>query len=623
MRKIFSILVLTIVLSVIRINRVMAETFYEDNWISGVYVNLIDGDFSKPQQMRFIKRRSDNRAIYCLTPRETIYETENYNKYNAGDLNVINMSVEKYLRLSEIAYFGYGYPNHTSDEWYAITQFMLWREMEPNMDIFFTDKFKGNRINRFENEINEIENLITNFKKIPNFGELNLLPNSEYQIEDKNNVLNTYNIYSSDIPISKNGNILTINTKNTGTYNFSFLKIPNLYNDTSFIYKAQKGQDLLVAGAISSIHAGYKINVSKGKININKKDSRTNENIKGAKYNLYDNNDILLSTLSTDQNGNISFDNLIYGNYKIKEQEAPIGYTIDDNIYEINLNAEVINIPLYDNKIKSSVNITKKLSDKDVYEEGIQFNIYDEKDEFIDQIVTDQNGKTSVNLLYGKYKFVQQNTTLGYKKVDDFYVNIENGNDINIFLEDERIVANLKVIKKDMDFNTPITLSNTKFKIYDLINEEYLFNNDSEIFETVNGEINLVIKGGKYLLEEIESPNGYIKGDNIMFEVDENTILENNTLIINFYNRKELLKLYEPKSFNKKSMQDKFDKADDLKKELSIDNNDIKEKNSNNTISNDTIYPKTSNVDILVNTLISYILFLGIVFLLSGLKHEK
>ena len=55
MKKYFKILVLILIISTSQIKGVKAESFYEDNWITGVYANLIDGDFSKPQLMRFIR----------------------------------------------------------------------------------------------------------------------------------------------------------------------------------------------------------------------------------------------------------------------------------------------------------------------------------------------------------------------------------------------------------------------------------------------------------------------------------------------------------------------------------------------------------------------------------------
>ena len=529
MKKLIKIIVLVIVLSISRINGVKAETFYEDNWVSGVYANLVDGDFSKPQQMRFIRRKLNNMASYCLTPRETIYETENYNSLS---LSNINMSIEKYIRLSDIAYFGYGYPNHTSDEWYAITQFMIWREMEPNMDIFFTDKFKGNRISRFEAEMNEIENLIRRYHTVPNFSNLNLLPNKTYVFHDKNNVLEDYKIYSSEgITALKEDNNLIIKTDNIGDYYIKFGKDADLYYAPSYIHKASKGQDILVPGATTSMQMRIDIKVTKGSLKINKQDSEDNTNLENAKYGLYKNNE-LITILITDKNGNASYDNLVYGDYTLKEIESPKGYLKDNNIYNVTIDKELTTLNLKDNIIKANLNIKKVLNnDMDIKEEAnIKFNIYDTNNKLIDTIITDENGLASIELKYGKYKIVQLNTTLGYKKVDDFYIEIKDTNDLNYTLEDKIVNSKIKILKKDSE--SLKLIDTAQFKIKDLINDTYL--NDGEVFTTKNGIIELNIKGGKYSLEEIKSPINYNKSEDLTFIIDEE--LDNKELVLDVYN---------------------------------------------------------------------------------------
>ena len=69
MKRILKIIIILLVFSIGKVN---AENFYEDNYVTGVYALYQNGDIYKPQQMRFIRRVSDNVAAYCLTPDETI-----------------------------------------------------------------------------------------------------------------------------------------------------------------------------------------------------------------------------------------------------------------------------------------------------------------------------------------------------------------------------------------------------------------------------------------------------------------------------------------------------------------------------------------------------------------------
>lgn len=551
MKKYFTFLILILVLSITRINRVNAESFYEDNYISGVYANLIDGDFSKPQQMRFIRRKSDNKPSYCITPRVLLYDTEDYTRYYTFRQDVLNFSESKLDKVNQIAYFGYGYPGHTEDYWYAITQVMIWKEIEPNMDIFFTDTKNGNRILRFENEMNEINSLINEWNEAPAIYGGELTTNNEYEYTDRFNVLHNYEVvHDSNIDMTIDNDILKIKTYDTGMFRTMFRKNSNLYADNPYVYTASKGQDIFVQGSIGGKSYTVFFNVTNNKLQITKQDSETLEYLKGAIYNLYNDKNEYIGKLTTDSNGIGEIEHLTTGNYKLKEEKAPEGYLVDSNTYNITINEELTTLNLKDNIIKANLIINKTLNnDNDIkYEEGIKFNIYDLNDNLVTTLQTDNNGYASTNLKYGKYKVVQLNTTLGYKKVEDFYVDIKDNKDIIYNLEDKIVKSKLQVNKLDSEnYNLIDTAS---FKIKDLNKDIYLDN----IYETNNGIFELDIKGGRYLLEEITPPINYIKGDNIEFTIDEE--LDNKTLSLNVFNirKKGKIKIFKLGKLNNSSM---------------------------------------------------------------------
>ena len=57
---------------------------------------------------------------------------------------------------------------------------MIWQTSDPSGDYYFTDSLNGNRINPFQNEINEINNLINNYNTHPSFEN-----NTFYQVKNK------------------------------------------------------------------------------------------------------------------------------------------------------------------------------------------------------------------------------------------------------------------------------------------------------------------------------------------------------------------------------------------------------------------------------------------------------
>ena len=551
MKKYFKILMLILILSISRIKGVNAESFYEDNYISGVYANLIDGDFSKPQQMRFIRRKSDNKPSYCLTPRVYLYDTENYTQYYTFRQDVLNFTEAKLDKVNQIAYFGYGYPGHTDDYWYAITQIMIWKEIEPNMDIFFTDILNGNRISKFENEMNEINNLINEWNKGPAIYGGELTANNEYEYTDNLNVLHNYEVvHDNSIDMSIDNNTLKIKTYDKGMFRTMFKKESNLYVDNPYVYTANRGQDIFVQGSIGGKSYTVFFNVTNNKIQITKQDSESLKYLQGAIYNLYDDKNEYVGKIITDSNGIGEISHIKTGKYLLKEEKAPEGYLIDNNTYSITVNSELTKVELNDDIIKANLIVNKTINDDNniSYEEGIKFNIYDLNNKLITTLETDHNGFADTILKYGKYKIVQLNTTLGYKKVKDFYVDVKDTNDIIYNLEDKIVKSKLKINK--LDNETFKLIDTASFKIKDLNKNIYLDNT----YKTNNGTIELDIKGGRYLLEEITPPINYIKGDNAEFIIDEE--LDNKILSLNVFNvrKKGIIKIIKLGKLKNNSM---------------------------------------------------------------------
>lgn len=687
MKKVLKIMILLLVFSM---GKAKAETFFEDNYVDS-YATYIKDDFTKSQHMRFIRRLGDNLPIYCLTPDKLLYEDEVYNARIYSQEKYLNITTEKYKRISEIAYFGYNYKDHKEDKWYAITQMMLWREMDPDATIYFTDKFKGNRITKYKNEEEQIEKLIKNYHILPNINDLNLSYNKEYKIKDSNNILNEYEIEKNDLDIKIESNTLKINTNKKGIYKIKLIRKDGNHSHMTIPYTAKKGQDLLIRGYIDRPYKEININITGSNLELKKIDSETlnsnkrgNATLKNAIYELYDTNSNLIDTLTTNENGIAKLENIQYGNYYLKEIKAPIGYKLDNKIYNLKIDKENEFITLKEDIIRANLILNKYLKDdKNLKEEkNISFSIYDMNNKLIDKITTNESGQAKINLIYGKYKVVQENTTLGYKKVKDFYIEINSSDDKIFNIEDDRVNINLKINKKDFDSKKNIVLSKASFKIKDLSTNLYIKNNGTDIFTTNNGVLSINIKGGKYLLEEVSAPKGYIIESFKEFIVDEEKKIE-----IDIYNKKQYGKIKIIKygkllnnkykylknvKFNIYAYNDilsgdntLYYKKDELVdtivtdengtilskpliigkyyiKEVSTQENFIIDKNKyiidfTNNLNIDTvikeitivnkeinnIYPKTNNKDIYINTFISYLSLFGIILIISSLKNEK
>lgn len=398
----------------------------------------------------FILRRDDGEFVYCINPFQQLNTTDYYSQYTYNN-KVFNLTDSQVDKMNLIAYYGYNYNNHKDLKWYGVTQFLIWKVLDLK-DIYFTDTKDGNKINAYENEIKEIENLVDNYYKLPSFSNehFEYTINSYYEINDLNKILDNYEIKTSDIDAYISNNVLYINTKEEGIYEISFIRKSPISRDYTLYYK-NGNQSLLHAGKVKDIEFKVTIEVKSGSITINKKDSenvdRKFATLEGAVYGIYDNKE-LISTVTTNENGLAYIDKLPLGNYYIKEISPSRGYILDDKIYEVNLtnkNNDAV-IDSYEEVIKGNLIINKYYGDNNNYklENEAVFEIYD-IDNNLQGTYETKNGVINEKLEYGEYYGIQIKGIDGYKFVDKFNISIKDNTDYIIDLYDKKEILVVNV----------------------------------------------------------------------------------------------------------------------------------------------------------------------------------
>ncbi|MBE6157783.1 MAG: hypothetical protein E7160_03220 [Firmicutes bacterium] len=458
MKKIIFFLITIITTLLFKNINVYASTanFYEGNYIDGIYMNkrAQDSNTIYYQTARFFRQTGTNRTAYCIEPFNFFNENSTY----TSTINPSNLSAYQKERISLIAHFGYGYHNHTTDKWYAITQFMIWKAADPTGDFYFTDTLNGKRIERFTAEMNEINNLINNYQTIPSITskEYILVENETLNIEDINHVLNNYKVDNSNFKIDNN-KLIADNLKE-GTYQLTLTRESKIHNTPIIFYQSPTSQNLVETGDINSKNYNLKVNVIKTSIEITKIDSNNKTTtpsgdgeLIGAVYSLYNSNMEELNKIEIDDNCKGFIENIPFGKYYIKEEKAGNGYTLDEETYEINISKDNPNITLtLENKIITAKIIINKSyeSNPNKKESNVTFNIYNNKDELIKTIITNELGYTETYLPYGTYTIKQLNSKDGYYKVDDFKIKVTDQNDLIYNLTDYKIkVPNTKANK--------------------------------------------------------------------------------------------------------------------------------------------------------------------------------
>lgn len=239
-----------------------------------------------------------------------------------------------------------------------------------------------------------------------------------------------------------------------------------------------------------------------------------------ACFDIYDNNDNLISSLKTNKNGKAS-KTLEYGKYKIKQTKGKENY-IFTNDFEVIIEESKDYIYNLKNIKKPTLIINKIDKDTKTNLSNAVIMIYDNNDNLLYEETTNNKGIIKIeNMELGKYYFVEKESPKYYKldNTKHYFEIKENGKIYDFNLENERILGNLEIIKKSNNLNL---LKDATFGIYD--------NNDNLIYkETTNNEGIIKIeniKAGSYYLKELKAPYGYIKNDEIIeFEILNNELL--------------------------------------------------------------------------------------------------
>lgn len=182
-----------------------------------------------------------------------------------------------------------------------------------------------------------------------------------------------------------------------------------------------------------------------GNLEIIKKDADNGKVVPNTKIEIYTENDELIYTGMTNEDGKIILNKLPIGKYYIIETVASEGYRINNEkiYFEIKRNNQNIKVTLKNEKIKSKV-IIHKVDESNNSLNGVHINIYDENDKIIYKGVTDKDGNIEVELSYGKYYYKEISTIDGYIINDEkVYFNITNDN--------ETLEFNLVNIKKEIE----------------------------------------------------------------------------------------------------------------------------------------------------------------------------
>lgn len=263
------------------------------------------------------------------------------------------------------------------------------------------------------------------------------------------------------------------------------------------------------------IYNGHK----KGELKLIKVDEENPEiKLEGVEFNLIDKNGNVVKHLVTDKNGEAVATDINTGDYILKETKTKEEYKIGlDKEVKITWNNQET-LTIENTKKKGKVKIVKQ--DKDNAEiklQEVKFNLLNEQQEIIEQLITDENGEAvSSNLPIGKYYLKETETNDNYILNDTtIETSIEEDKVTEVIAQNEKIKGQIKIEKTSEDKNNILgteagsPIENAKFNIY---------NTSGKLVEQIITDkdgiaISNKLEKGKYVVQEVETGKWYMLND--------------------------------------------------------------------------------------------------------------
>lgn len=517
---------------------------------SGYYYDRRSADDTSLASWYWQHYTIDGEVAYCIEP--NVPEGVEYPETNWEATGLPNSIKERVLL---IGYYGYTYHGHQTTEYRAATQGLIWSTIVGNgaYTKFSTARYGEGSLLNISNEEAEIERLIAHHYDKPSFngGTYTAQVGEPIVLTDTNNILDKFDLSVDGADFSVNGNQVTITPTKNGNITLRMVKKVD-YSSNYKIFSGDGIQNMLVAGGVDPVVASVKINAYYGSVELSKSDVETGKiaqgqsSLKSASYGVYSQDGTLVTTITTDENGNGKSDSVLsYGSYYIQEISPSTGYYLDSTRYPVSVMGQAnVKMDVTEKVIKNYISILKQYDYVDENttflnaESGITFEIYYPNDEkyqgkLYDTITTDKNGYATLEIPYGVWRFHQVNTNTGFEKIYDFYITVNETSSKEQYYNilNNKLSAYLQVFKTDAETGKTIALADTTFKILNTDTNQYVSQYVaghvySEFKTDKDGKFitYLKLEAGNYKLIEVSSPHNYLLNtDGLPFAIGDGT----------------------------------------------------------------------------------------------------
>ncbi len=269
-----------------------------------------------------------------------------------------------------------------------------------------------------------------------------------------------------------------------------------------------------------------------GQLEVTKVDAKTKKPLEGAEFSLFNSTGtIKIKTLTTGADGKVLFQNLLFGEYLLKETKAPTGYVSGVNeagqmitIDKETKNGESNELTVENKQIIYAVELTKQDKETGEVLANAVFDLQklvESEYQTIEQVTTNDEGKIYCDGLEpGDYQFVEHTAPKGYQKGKEPipFTMVENQTEVTKVTAENLKLGSVRLLKYNADDCNEV-LENAEFELRhengDVVHTKLVTDENGEIFVPN-------LQPGNYQFIEIKAP-AYFQLDNtpITFEIIE------------------------------------------------------------------------------------------------------
>ncbi|GAA0101582.1 SpaA isopeptide-forming pilin-related protein [Paraclostridium bifermentans] len=309
---------------------------------------------------------------------------------------------------------------------------------------------------------------------------------------------------------TNNSGIITLENVRYGIYQVKETKPATGYQPTT------KTWDVNVNANGKTFELEVTNKTIEGKIVIEKKDVSNSKPLEGAEFQIRSldfgvDGDIpaFNERVKTNKDGKVEIPNLRFGNYEIRETQAPVGYILGSEIKKINIDGSKseYKVDFTNQMVTGNLEILK--TDKETGEglagaeflvEGVTNKAYHKN------VKTGENGTVRIEKIpYGEYRVVETKAPTGYvlDTTEHKFVIDKEGKEVRVTHSNRINKGHVEIIKTDSE--THDKLANARFEIYNkagtkmatlVTNKEGYAKSD-------------LLNYGDYTMKEVQPPTGY------------------------------------------------------------------------------------------------------------------